>query len=286
MSVPKPMLAAPLKRGRITNWNDWAIEEKFDGHRRIIVVGALGDVTAYSRPGKTKPMIEQPLPEHLEVALRQLPAGIYDGEDLAGDTATDVKRTDLAHERRIVLFDVLSLAGQSCQSCTYDQRRELLGKAVARVKTRGVRCSASTVLTRQRDVEAFVNAIWKTGGEGAILKRRASIYHAGKRTEDWLKVKRVEHFTLTLVGWQPSRGTVRFPGHPFAIVVLRDAEGNETTCKTKDDEELAAFEKGGFLPAVKGTHPALGRKLVIECGGRTRDGGYKGPVIWDRWEDE
>ena len=30
-------------------------------------------------------------------------------------------------------------------------------------------------------------------------------------------------------------------------------------------------------------HPSLGRKLVIECGGRTRDGGYKGPVTWDRW---
>lgn len=282
----KPMLAAPLRKGVIHDWTAWVAEVKYDGHRVVIEVIA-SDVRAYTRPrGADKAMAQRALPPHLVKALGRLPVGVYDGELLAGDTATDVTRTDLEDERRVVLFDMLiANAGRSVQSYSYDERRALLKEAVTRTRSTDVTVSTQWSLTSQDDVTRLAKTIWKTGGEGLILKRRLSIYQAGKRSTDWLKIKREEHHTLTVIGWEVTRGELLKRG-PFAIVRLRDDEGRETTCKTKDNVELAAFEAGGFRRAVDGTHPALGRKLVIECGGRTRDGGYKGPVIWDRWEDE
>lgn len=288
----KPMLASPLAKGNIVHWPDWVIEEKFDGHRLIVHVNGRtsGDVEAYSRPRKDGRMLSRELPIGLAKDLAKLPRGVYDGELLAGDTATDVKRTDLEDSLRFVLFDVIQMADVCVTATPYEQRRTMLEKLTC-IQGR-VQLSLSKRLTRQDDVTRFVEQVWKRGGEGAILKRLRSTYQVNTRSKDWLKIKRVEHFTLKVVGFGQSRGSVRFPGHPFAIVKLRDDEGHETTCKTKNDEELKALEDAWTNAHRRGAddfnklHPALGRMLIIECGGRTRDGGYKGPVIWDRWEDE
>jgi ATP-dependent DNA ligase len=161
-------------------------------------------------------------------------------------------------------------------------------------------------------VTAFIKAVWDRGGEGAVLKRLDSKYYAGQRAGQrgvpacWIKIKREFHDTLTVVGFEPSRGTVRFPGHPFAIAKLRDAKGNETTCKVVNDKELAKLgiefnrrypirtervltlaQRVAEQSKLAGFKwPFEGRKLVIEHYGRTNKGGYRGPVRWDRWEDE
>lgn len=280
----KPMLAVPMHKGTITDWQDWAVEEKHDGHRLIIHVTHTGHgVLAYTRPRNRarfpgKEMAERALPRHLELELGQLPHGVYDGELLGGDTSTDVTRVDLRGALRIVLFDVPSASG------TYDQRRKALKDAVAYRRLQHVDVTGSFVPKDHDDVRAYVAKVWARGGEGAILKRRASTYQPGKRSPDWIKVKKCQHAALTVVGFEPSRGTVRFPGHPFAIVVLEDDKGVRTTVKTKDDAELAAFTRQANGGTVE-QHPALGRRLVIEFQDRTRTGEYRHPR-WDRWEDE
>ena len=284
----KPMLAVQLKHGNIIDYADWAIEEKFDGHRLIVVhnkVNGHHAVRAFARTGA-----DRALPAHLVAALSNLPLGIYDGELLSGDTGTDVTRIDLEHERRYVVFDVLELNGRSTLTDTYDQRRQLLtamflhldlvknAKVVFLATSKNVNC--------EKDVTAFAKQVWDRDGEGAILKRRSARYQAGVRSPDFIKVKRVSHATLTLVGFEASRGSVMGRGR-FAIVKLRDDEGNETTCKTLNDHEVAQFENAARRNWEQGmAHPALGRKLMIEFPRRTRTGGYQGPVIWDRWENE
>jgi ATP-dependent DNA ligase len=292
----KPMLAMPMHKGKINDWSDWAIEEKYDGHRLIIYVNQDYDVQAYTRPRNragfpSKEMAERVLPEHLRAELGTLPTGVYDGELLGGGTSTDVTRLDLQSSLRVVLFDVPSHAG------TYDERRKALAKALGepQASRRYVTMTDSIRLSKQSDVEQIVKHVWARGGEGAILKRRASSYQPGKRSADWIKVKKCQHATLTVVGFEASRGTVRHPGHPFAVVRLRDDRGRETTVKTKDDHELRRFEEEWNKPwngprGVAGarpitSHPAIGRRLVIEYQDMTRDGDYRHPR-WDRWEEE
>lgn len=303
MSAPyKPMLAKPMSaKGIVTRWSDWAIEEKYDGHRLIIEVAAARhgvEVTAWSRPrGDDQEMAVRELPTHLVADLEKLPAGVYDGELLVAvkdATGTDVTRTDLEHFRYVVLFDVLRYAPQGdTVGWPYVDRHELLQVIDRSTSKLSVMVAPMVLVNSEADVKRFVERVWKRGGEGAILKRRLGTYEPGIRSKNCVKVKRVSHATLTVVGFEPSRGTVRFPGHPFAVVKLRDVEGNETTVKTKDDFELnrlmsqwSVSTKSGLPYKAGDPHPALGRQLVIEFPKRTRTGGYQGPVLWDRWADQ
>lgn len=304
MNVPKPMLAVPLHKGNIIDWNDWVAEEKYDGVRVVIRVTAYATgrsssgVTAYTRPKRsTGNMDVRLLPMHLTKQLALLPDGVYDGELLAGDTATDVTRTDLEHERRVVLFDILELRGISLRGDAYKSRRLDLESVYLRVNAdpKVMTTSSSVRVRSMDDVARLTKTIWKTGGEGLILKRMSAPYQS-KRSPDFIKVKRVSHAVLTVVGFEPSRGTVMGRGD-FAIVKLRDDDGNETTVKTKNDVELDRFNKqwqercktlalAERNKRLYHLHPAIGQRLMIEFPQRTRTGGYQGPVIWDRWDDE
>lgn len=302
-TIPKPMLASPMTKGVITNWSDWVVEEKYDGHRLIVVVGATGDVTAYTRRvGESGRPNERALPAHIIAALRLLVAGVYDGELIAPTpstdgvaTSTDVTRLDLQDGLRLVLFDVFSIAGVDVTRNPYHERHAALLRIVTRVpvsKLAGVELAPSFAVASREDVLTFVRGVWERGGEGAILKRRASTYQAGRRSPDWVKVKKTLHAILTVVGFEKSKGTVRFPGHPFAIVRLRDDAGVETTVKTKDDHELArltdqwkALQVSCDYAPTPSEHPSIGCRLVIEYQDRTRDNGYRHPR-WDRWAEE
>ena len=286
----KPMLATSMNKGVITNWSDWAVEEKLDGHRIVVVVDATGAVSGWARPrGSDKRMLERDLPKHIVNELAQLPAGVYDGELLVpGHTSTDVTRLDLAGSLRYVVFDVLRQAGDDWTGLPYVERREVLDRAFSYRRFTAVSLIAVEGATCQENVTRFVDQVWGRGGEGVILKRWSAPYRPGKRSPDWIKVKKLQTTVVTVIGFEPSKGTVRFPGHPFAIVKVRDDDGHETTVKTKDDGELTQFEidwSHSRSLAFDPTHPAIGRRLVIEYQDRTRDGGYRHPR-WDRWEDE
>lgn len=306
----KPMLAVPMSKGNITNWNDWAVEEKYDGHRLIVEVGRLR-VQAWTRPRKRagssdKTMAERTLPPHLVAQFLKLPDGIYDGELMAGiedATATDVTRTDLQDTLRFVVFDILEHNGLSTRERPWQERHLLLHRIFERLgagirRLRNIALSTPVMVTCEADVTNFVARIWEQGGEGAILKRKAATYQAGKRSPDFIKVKRLQHAVLTVIGFEPTRGKVLDRGR-FATVLLRDDNGVETSCKTLNDEELQAFEDAWkpIAANIEGTadhvqrcintmHPAIGRRLMINFPMRTRDGNYQGPIMWDRWEDE
>lgn len=310
-----PMLAAPIKKGCITTWTEWAVEEKYDGHRLLVHVTRPSVdhqmVRAFARPRGDGRVLQRTLPDHLVRELAKLPPGVYDGELLGGAddaTGTDATRKDLAHRRSFVVFDLLRLGEVDVTTSTYDVRRRTLQDIFSRrayqpraIDPAALKLAPSRNVAREADVTRFVAAVWKRGGEGAILKRRDAAYYPGQRAGSkrcplaWVKLKRVSHAVLTLVGFEPSRGTVRFPGHPFAILKLRDVEGNVTTCKTPDDATLDAIEASwneGFGDRLVGVansvdHPWVGkRRVMIEFPKRTRTGGYQGPVVFDRWAEE
>lgn len=307
--MTKPMLAVPLAKADIAYWNEWAMEEKFDGHRLIVQVSDF-DVTAWTRPRRrkdgAKTMERRTLPPHLVTAFRQLPIGTYDGELLGGVTSTDVTRTDLVGTLRFVVFDLLGLKAHSTLSLTYDQRRELLELMWSKNLKRGtlvaphLELARSFRVERRADIDRFVKRIWDQGGEGAILKRRASVYHEGKRSPDWVKLKKLCTEVCRVVGFEAGRGEKVDRG-PFASVAVEstgevwlESKGRLTTVKTVNDAELDHFNaewhsatKGRALAGLAGyaEHPAIGRLLRIEFQDFTPGGDFRHPR-WDRWEDE
>ncbi len=316
----KPMLAMGRDKVTITNWNDWAIEQKFDGWRIIAEVTADGRVRAYTRPrrradgGKTMELVQLPdlsaghLPLYLATAFGHLPAGIYDGELLGGKTSTDVGSRKYQDALRFVVFDVLAHGTADLTTCPYFGRRKVLEDTFRGLNVAPTLTLAQSVnVTCEDDVKKLFEHVRNEGGEGLMAKRKNATYQPGKRSRDLVKLKNLEVVVCTVIGFEASRGTVLKRGQ-FATVILEDANGNPTSVKTVDDEELAAFNAQAtpawertrrpldtskyakkiaakFRHAVTGTHPAIGRELRIEFQDFTPTAGYRHPR-WDRWETE
>lgn len=261
-NAPRPMLASPMinpVRGADFDqrFAGWALEEKLDGHRCVAVVNS-GQVVAFSRPLGSRPPLERPLPLYIAEQLRRFPDCTPDGElvSVEGGKAWDVKRKG---ERLIyVVFDLV-MPG------TYDQRRAALLDVLRRLPPEQE--AISTVLS-QPPTWAAVEAIWRRGGEGAILKRRTSHYQQGHRSTDWLKVKQSFPATLTVVGYEAGRSG------PYSTITLRDAQGVAAKVKT-----LNAYWRGKI---AANPQAFIGRQLVISYQEKTPGGSYR-HAMFDHW---
>jgi ATP-dependent DNA ligase len=280
-----PMLASPLEPGFVVRPGEWVAEEKFNGQRRVVVKSG-GSVVAYSRPSATNKdrVLTSELPPHVAEAFKRMPDGVYDGEEMGhGNHHSDVRRVETRDKNYFVVFDLLNFCGEDLCPHSYDARRAALVALFnsAAPDWRCVRLAESHPVDSCDAVARLAANVWKLGGEGLILKRRASLYQPGRRSKDFVKVKKVQHAVLTVVGFEAGKNG------PFSKVALRDANGIETTVKTKNTKELRRLEnatahsRAGFVDS----HPAVGRRLMVEYSELTRDGKYEN-IRWDRWEDE
>lgn len=254
----EPMLASKMESAVISDWTSWAIEEKFDGHRAMVSV-SKGEVTAWSRSGKGRE-----LPSQVRMAFSVQPDGIYDGELMGreGGSFADVRRIENQDSAYFVVFDVVDYAGENTRGLRYDDRREILVHAVKPSKF--VRVADSRNLESQADVVAFVSAVWERGGEGAILKRRAAKYQAGRRSPDFVKVKKGGSRVVVVRGFKPGeRG-------PCSSIVCEDPEDGMMTA-VKNESKIDASAKD------------IGRRLWIDYTEKT-DEAFVNPHC-DRWED-
>lgn len=294
MAFLKPQLASPTDSAfplglHSVDWSKWVMEEKLDGHRLIVEVepglssllSEAKHVTAWSRNGKPRA-----LPTHLNDALGQLPVGIYDGELLVpGHRSYDV--TELVNSDRLcyVAFDILEAERVSVRDTDLMTRRMLLDLIF---RHPAVEPNKFVQLAEQRKcgtidaVEDWRDEVWARDGEGLILKHVTSHYIPGKRSKAWVKIKQLRSAVLTVTGWQSSRGKVNDRGQ-WAIAILTDDEGHQTTVKTPDDETIAQLNREAMKN--NGRPPFVGRRLRIEYQERTPDGLYRHPR-WDRWNDE
>jgi bifunctional non-homologous end joining protein LigD len=56
------------------------------------------------------------------------------------------------------------------------------------------------------DAAALLAATRDQGLEGIVLKRPASLYHPGRRTRDWLKIRNIRAADVRIGGWLPGTG--------------------------------------------------------------------------------
>lgn len=264
----------------------WVAEEKYDGHRILMCVTDHAEVHVWSRYGKTRP-----LPAHVLHDAKQLVPGVYDGELLVqGGRSYNVKEGTKAGQLVYVIFDLLRVVGVPtiCEQ-TYDVRRESLEyifvQRGGQMNANGVMLAPSHKLLSREHMLQLRDEVWQRDGEGLIIKRRAGLYLPGKRTKEFMKLKKLETAVVTVIGWAESRGEKNYRG-PYGMTRFRDDAGFESQVKTLNDHELARFEeRGRNCGLFNENHPDLGRKLRIEFVEKTPDGAYWHPR-WDRWEDE
>lgn len=211
----RPMLATSATLGMLAGEN-WALEWKWDGIRVLARVDG-GDVRLLSRNGID---ITARYPE-----LADLPAvvrgdALLDGEIVALDAdgrpdfgrlqrrmnltkLREIERVAASVPVRLLLFDVLEVAGRPVVDEPYRERRARLAGLV-RMK-RGVPVEVPAPATGSPD-EALEESR-RLGLEGLVAKRPDSRYRPGARSNDWLKLKLTLTQEVVIGGYRRGIGT-------------------------------------------------------------------------------
>lgn len=277
----RPMLADALpdgcrfKDGQIRwpevlkRFGSMILEPKLDGERIMgrVSTDASGRKTAvcWSRPrakkggGQNEPGVKD-LPKQLIDALCELPDCIIDGEVLVpGGTSSDVKRGGMRNNTklRIALFDILEINGCDIKDEPWHRRREALALAVEHhTKSRADVNEWLLWLVPTAPVsKEACEAIWNSGGEGAIIKNQNALYRPNYRSKDWIKVKREATIDTIITGYEAGEEG------PYSKVKSVCADGTPVSVKTKNANErkkIAADPEG-----------YKGRTLVVEYTERT-----------------
>lgn len=163
---------------------DWAMEQKLDGHRVLVVVED-GVVKAYNRNGEPRnvpqlvrdALAESPPFSVPTIAGFKVPAGsswryVLDGELVEGT---------------YWIFDLLEMPGHDLRGLTWLQRRQALGK-VARFRDREGFDFTTWVREEAQKRELFEACLDK---EGVMFKDVNSTYRPG-RWGSWRKFKHIK----------------------------------------------------------------------------------------------
>jgi len=204
----KPMLAT-LVREPFDN-DDWLYEIKWDGYRAL--AGWDGQqATLYSRAGNDFSKSYPPIYE----ALQQLThRALLDGEivvlDKEGRSHFNWLQTYLKDRVRGTLayyvFDILWCDGHNVRDWPLTRRKNLLKQVLP-----------SDGLLRLSDHikgqgKRFFDMTKQAGLEGMIAKRAASRYLAGRRSDQWLKVKIQQRQEVVIGGFTEPKGSRKHLG--------------------------------------------------------------------------
>lgn len=134
-----------------------------------------------------------------------------------------VARQEKHGKARLIAFDILAVQGSSCMDKTLAERRELLETVV-----KALRCEHIEVIPQFPATPENVQQCLDHGFEGAMVKRLAGRYAPGKRSADWLKIKKMSTGDFFIIGSTP--GTGRNEGKVGSLKVAywadtTDAEG-------------------------------------------------------------
>jgi bifunctional non-homologous end joining protein LigD len=212
----QPMLATLATE--LPRAGEWLYEVKFDGYRAL----------AYARGGtcvlrsRTDNDLTGRFPGVAAAVLAALSGhdAVLDGEVVAFDaqgrpsfSAMQTGSGSLVY----YVFDLLEADGEPLLEMPIEDRRRRLAEIV-----RG----STTVRVSEvfDDGQALLAAVQAQRLEGIVAKRRGSVYAAGKRTRDWLKLKTNARQEFVVAGYTRGSGS---RSATFGSLVLAVNEGGE-----------------------------------------------------------
>lgn len=212
VALPSPMLAVAADRP--FSRAGWMYELKYDGVRAIVGVDG-SEVRVVGRRGRDETG-RYPEAAAIPAQLRARNA-VLDCEIVALDEAGhpdferlqsrinvggagDAARAAARHPVTFVAFDLLSLDGRDLTATELRIRKKTLRELVG---PSGPVLFADHV---EEDGESFFAAVSELGLEGMVAKRADSLYQAGRRSPDWIKVKAWHTQTCAIAGWTEGHG--------------------------------------------------------------------------------
>jgi bifunctional non-homologous end joining protein LigD len=260
-----------------TTSEGWYFELNWDG-MRVIAEIADGELTVYSAKGAD---YTDRFPELLPLAQATFGLDVVlDAEVVAFDE--DSKPTFAAVQQRIhltdpeqiramtalrpvhlALFDILALGGTDSSSLPFEQRRQLLERAVEAG-------SNWHVTTIERDGEALLAAAAEAGLEGIMAKRASSTYRRGERSDAWRKIKLTHQDEFLVCGWTDGTGA-RASTFGSLVLGMHDRvgrlqwAGNLGSGFRSDDLETLSRRLRGSRPTVAPFNdPAIEQAHFVE----------------------
>jgi bifunctional non-homologous end joining protein LigD len=211
----RPMLATSGTLGRLAG-EEWALEWKWDGIR-VLARADGGGIRLLSRRGND---VTATYPELAGLPRVLRGDALVDGEIVALDEhgrpsferiqarmnlarPREIERVAASVPVRLLLFDVLEIAGSPIMELPYTRRRELLERLLRPRAGVPVEVPAPASGT---PAEAFDESR-RLGLEGIVAKRPDSPYRPGVRSEDWLKVKLSRTQEVVIGGYRKGSGT-------------------------------------------------------------------------------
>ncbi len=208
----KPMLAKLADRS-LVNDDDWFFEKKYDGYRAIVSVEQEA-VLIKSRNGidyseKFAPVAEafKKMSEH----KNSIDSIVLDGEVVVEDSKgksifqelQNYNEATNQYALKYYVFDMLYLNGNDLRDLTIVQRKDLLEKVLANLKS-DVIFYSDHIFAKGEELLAEAR---KKGWEGVIGKRADSTYINGARTDSWKKYKIVKSQEAIIVGFTKPTGS-------------------------------------------------------------------------------
>ena len=204
-----PMLATAAA-GLPPDADEFVAEVKWDGLRACVAV-AGGRVRAWSRSGRDITAVYPELGALAAVAGRR--SLVLDGEIVA----LSGPRPDFTVLQRrmrasrpgagllaavpvtLIIFDVLRSGRENLTGHPYVLRRALLEDLHLEVPG-----SVQVPPAFPGDAAALLDATRAQDLEGIVLKRPAPLYHPGRRTREWLKIRNIRAARVRVGGWLPG----------------------------------------------------------------------------------
>lgn len=264
---------------------EWQAEWKWDGIRGQIVK-RNGELFIWSRGEE---LVTAQFPE-LNFLLDELPDGtVLDGEILSVKDGIiqsfsilqqrlnrkNISKTQL-HQAPIGFFtyDLLELEGKDLREASMTLRRQQLENLMAKLVTKDVVFLSPIIDFNSWESLAEIRLTSRDiNSEGIMLKKRDSMYHAGRKRGDWWKWK-INPYTVDVVMIYAQKGSGRranfYTDYTFAV---RDEEKLITIAKAysgltdKEIKEVNSFvlknavEKFGPVRTVK---PELVFEIAFE----------------------
>ena len=195
------MLAQPVASlDEIETPGEWLVEDKYDGIRSQVHWSG-GRVQIFSR-GRDD--VTQAFPELVQVFEQFAGSAIVDGEILAfrDNRAVNfsvfqqrlaLKKVSASLRQSVPVaffgYDALYADGRLLLDLPIEDRRAELERLL-RAVGHPIYVSAVTAASSRDEIDAYFQEARGRGNEGLLLKRRGSVYEPGRRSENWVKVKR------------------------------------------------------------------------------------------------
>ena len=185
---------------------DWIFEIKLDGYRAVTVFDAAGKPHLWSRNGLT---LEQKFPAISKALSRlNMRRTVLDGEIVALDE-NGIPRFQLLQRFQkqptaptiYFVFDVLWTDGTNITGKTVMERRAAR-KSIFKPGA-GIQLGSFV----ESEGKALFELTRARGMEGIVAKRKNSIYHPGKRSSDWLKIKSRPQQEFVVGGFTEGKGS-------------------------------------------------------------------------------